>query len=154
MGRSAIQAPQPLSPPIPVLVIDDHPAILSVVAAFIQITPPLLLAGVANTRAEGLKLAATIAPQIILLDMEFRDLAFLTTGQDTIIHQLHEQAPSSHILALSSLPDYALCQASLVAGVDACLYKDLSATQLREAILAICAGLPLPLGDYACTALQ
>lgn len=64
--------PTPDDPPVRVLVIDDHPLFRKGVADLLTLEPRLCLVGEAADGQEGVRLAAELQPDLILLDLNMK----------------------------------------------------------------------------------
>ena len=63
------------SPGIKVLVVEDHPIVREGVTAVLEREPDINVVGAAGTVNEGLRLAAKLHPDVILLDLKLPDAA-------------------------------------------------------------------------------
>ena len=111
------------------LVVDDHPVVCDGVALLIQNNPIVEVAGSANTGADAIEKAASLAPDVILLDLRLPDMA-----APELARRLRNAAPSARIVVFTAFADYATLSTLNDAGIDGCLLKDASRTNLIDCI--------------------
>jgi DNA-binding NarL/FixJ family response regulator len=68
-------APSQASPAIKVLIVEDHPIVREGVTAVLERERDIDVVGAAGTIDDGLRLAATLHPDVILLDLKLPDAA-------------------------------------------------------------------------------
>lgn len=119
-----------------VLVVDDHPiarqGLTSIVRDAFRVERVL---EVDNAR-DALVAAKRAAPALILLDLQIPGVpqtAVLCT-------QLRVAAPDARIAIITAFEDAGAIKRCFAAGADACLLKDTSMVDLREALKAVVAG--------------
>ena len=131
--------------PIAVLLIDDQPAVLRGLETLIAGEwPRMTVAGNARDRDAALRLAATVQPDVILLDL---DLA----GELSVdfLPELLTLSPA-RVLILTCLRDRTLHERALRRGASGVVLKDEPAKVLLEAIARLSKGGPsLPVGRSA-----
>lgn len=123
------------SPPIRVLLVDDHMMVRRGLATFLKIFDDLELAGEAADGGEAVQLCAQVNPDVVLMDL-------IMPGMDgaTATRTIRQQFPEVQVLALTSFKEEELVQNVLQAGAIGYLLKDVSADELAEAIRAAHAG--------------
>lgn len=111
------------------LVVDDHPVVCDGVALLVQNDPMVEVAGSANTGADAIEKAAALAPDVILLDLRLPDMP-----APELARRLRGAAPSARIVVFTAFADYATLSTLNDAGIDGCLLKDASRTDLIDSI--------------------
>ena len=81
----------PMTRPISVLVVDDHPIVLDGVRHLVDSTPWITLAGFARTGREAIVLAEQTRPDVVLLDLRLPDML----GSEAV-HGIHRGAPDAN----------------------------------------------------------
>ncbi|NOT63196.1 MAG: response regulator transcription factor [Acidobacteria bacterium] len=114
---------------ISVLLVDDNLVFRNLAARFLATLPGIEVAGTAEGGADGLLLAATLHPDLILMDLHLRNEHGLQ-----IIPQLRTMLPQVGIIALSLLDPLGFSAATLQAGADAFVDKMTMASDLLPAI--------------------
>lgn len=126
--------PTPL-PPIRVMLVDDHTMVRRGLATFLKVFDDLELAGEAASGAAALQLCAQFQPDVVLMDMVMPDMDGATTTR-----LIRQQYPMVQVIVLTSFKEEKLVQSALQAGAISYLLKDVSATELAQAIRAAHAG--------------
>lgn len=121
----------PVSPPIRVMIVDDHAMLRRGLATFLRAYSDLALAGEAGTGEDAVRLSAELKPDVILMDMVLPNMS-----GPAAIRLIVKRCPEARIIALSSYKEGDLIQEALEAGAIGYLLKDLSADDLAEAIRA------------------
>jgi two-component system, NarL family, nitrate/nitrite response regulator NarL len=98
---------------VSVLLVDDNPTFRTVAAKFLKTLPGLQVAGTAVGGLDGLAQAQALQPDLILVDLQMRDLNGLS-----LIPQLRALLPHTNIIALTLLEASAFRGISLEAGAD------------------------------------
>ena len=129
---------------IRVMVIDDHPVIRSGLTAFLRVVPDLELAGEASSGQRALAMLAQAAPDVILMDMMMPEMNGVAATTAILARD-----PSIRILILTSYKEDNMVQDALRAGAIGYLLKDVSATDLANAIRAAFKGKPTLSPDAA-----
>ena len=123
------------SPPIRVMVVDDHPMVRRGLATMMMVFDDLELAGEAAGGEAAIQLCAQILPDVVLMDMVMPDMDGATTTR-----AIRQQFPTVQVIALTSFKEAELVQNVLEAGAIGYLLKDVSADELAQAIRAAHAG--------------
>jgi two-component system, NarL family, response regulator LiaR len=123
------------SPPIRVLLVDDHTMVRRGLATFLQVFDDLELVGEAADGDAAIQLCARILPDVILMDMVMPDIDGVSATR-----AIHQRFPSVKVIALTSFKERELVQNALQAGAIGYLLKDISAEELAQAIRAAHAG--------------
>jgi DNA-binding NarL/FixJ family response regulator len=82
---------------ITVLIVEDHPIVREGVTAVLERERDIDVAGAADSLAEGLRLAAKLRPDVVLLDLKLPDAgavdgvaAFARDGRSVLVFTAHE----------------------------------------------------------------
>src|SRR3954452_6237608 len=117
----------PAAPAVGVLIIDDHPVFLRAARDLIAATPGFEEVGEATSGTEGLALAASLRPDLVLLDVRMPGMDGVETAR-----LLTATAPDAFVVLISLESPVAAGTARLV-GVDAHVRKqDLSVRRLQD----------------------
>ncbi|CUS04876.2 Transcriptional regulatory protein LiaR [Candidatus Promineifilum breve] len=121
--------------PIRVLLVDDHTMVRRGLAMFLKVHDDLELAGEAATGEEAIQQCARVRPDVVLMDL-------VMPGLDGVeaTRAIRREYPAVQVIALTSFNEEGLVQKVLRAGAIGYLLKDVSATQLAQAIRAAHAG--------------
>jgi DNA-binding NarL/FixJ family response regulator len=118
--------------PIRVLVADDHAIVRTGIRHVLESEPGFVVVGEASTGAEALDLAASLHPDVAVLDISLPGTSGLRVAAE-----LRQRAPETQVLILSMHDNTEYVLESLRAGVHGYLLKDTAATELRGAIRAV-----------------
>lgn len=121
--------------PISIVVVDDHPLFRKGVADLIEMDPLLELIGEAASGEEGLKLALKITPDIVLLDLNMRDMDGMAT-----LKALKEQGYGGYVVMLTVSDSESDVIDALRNGADGYLLKDMEPEEVLESIRAAASG--------------
>jgi NarL family two-component system response regulator LiaR len=125
----------PPSPPIRVLVVDDHAMVRRGLATFLKVYDDLELAGEAADGQAAIQLCAQVQPDVVLMDMVMPDMDGASATR-----LIRSQYEAIQVIALTSFKEEILVQSALQAGAIGYLLKDVSADELAQAIRAAHAG--------------
>ncbi len=125
----------PVSPPIRVMLVDDHTMVRRGLATFLKIFDDLQLVGEANSGEAAILLCAEARPDVILMDMMLP-----TMDGAACTRLIRQQFPQVQVIALTSFRTGELVRNALEAGAIGYLLKDVSAEELVRAIRAAHAG--------------
>lgn len=119
------------TPPIRILIADDHPVVRSGIAAMLEIDPAVNLhvVGQAKNGYEMVELFAQLQPDIGLVDLRMPGMGGLE-----VIEQIRSQVPNAHLIILTTYDGDEDIYRGLQAGAKAYLLKD---TPREELILCI-----------------
>jgi len=102
------------------IVIDDHPLFRKGVADLISMDDELVLIGEAASGAEGIDLATTLNPDLILLDLNMKGMDGIET-----LKRLKERDINSRVIMLTVSDDEEDVVTALRSGADGYLLKDM-----------------------------
>ena len=120
---------------IRVLVVDDHAVVREGIRSVLERQPGFEVVGEAGDGASALKLAATTAPDVVVLDVSMPGGSGLRTAAD-----LRTQVPEARVLILSMHDNAEYVLEAVRAGASGYLLKDSAATDLRQAVTAVHGG--------------
>ncbi len=121
--------------PISILIVEDHMVVRRGLRMVLTLQPELAVVGEAGSGEMALQVAAETQPDLILLDLMLPD-----TNGAALTPQLHQVSPDSKILILSGVENSALIFDVVAAGVDGYTLKEVSPTDLVEAIRQVAGG--------------
>jgi two-component system, NarL family, response regulator DevR len=119
-----------------VLIVDDHPIARQGLASLVRDAFRVERVMEFDGAREALAAAKRERPGLILLDLHIpgvRQTSLLVT-------QLRTAAPNAKLAIVTAFEDPAAIKRCFAAGADACLLKDTSMVDLREALQAVVAG--------------
>lgn len=118
-----------MNKPIRVLIVDDHPMVRCGLHSLLSSFKDIQVVGEADDAATVLRAAATLSPEVILLDIQMR-------GPDgvAVASQLHKQAPDAKIIMLTAYDNDEYVEGALRAGAHGYLLKSSPASIVVEAI--------------------
>jgi DNA-binding NarL/FixJ family response regulator len=123
------------TPPIRVLLVDDHVVMRMGLRLLLESQPDLLVVGEAATGAEALTAATCEAPDVIVLDLDLG-------GESAIdsLPALRAAAPQARVLILTGVRDPALQRQAVRCGAVGLVRKETAAEVLVQAIRKVHAG--------------
>lgn len=124
-----------MTAPIRVLVADDHMIVRTGIRHVLESESGFEVVGEAANAAETLTLAARLQPDIVVLDISMPGESGLQLAA-----RLRGVAPQARVLILSMHDNTEYVLESVRAGVNGYLLKDTAATELRNAVRAVCRG--------------
>ena len=114
---------------IKILIVDDHPTVRLGLQSLLSSHPDIQVVGEAEDGAAALRLAETLAPDIVLLDIHMPRLDGIG-----VANQLRRIAPNARIIALTAFEDENYVANALRAGAYAYLLKSTTDESLVETI--------------------
>ncbi len=120
---------------IRVLLVDDHPVVLSGIRGMLETDGGIEIAGEASSGGEGLRLAKELHPDVVLLDIELPDIHGSQVAQ-----QLKLLYPEIKILALSAHDDPIYVRSLLEIGAAGYLMKEEAPAVIIEAVRGVANG--------------
>jgi DNA-binding NarL/FixJ family response regulator len=121
--------------PLRVLIADDHPVFRNGMRALLNSTPDIEVAGEASTGDEVIALAASLQPDVILMDVQMPGVG----GIEATRRILHT-SPHIMILVVTMFEDEESVFAALRAGARGYVLKGASPTEMVRAIQAVGSG--------------
>ncbi len=123
------------TPPIQLLLIDDHPLVRDGLRARLATVPGFEVVGEAGSAAEAQQQVLLHRPTLVLMDVGMRDM----NGID-LTALLLGQHPSLQVLMLSMYDNPEYVQRALQAGARGYVLKDAPASEIVSAITAVASG--------------
>lgn len=118
-----------------VVIIDDHPLFRKGLVQLLQMVPGLHVAGEVASGAEGLALAQTLDPELILLDLNMKDMSGIE-----VLRALRVARLKAKVVMVTVSDSGEDVVAALRCGVDGYLLKDMEPEAMLEALQAIVEG--------------
>ena len=118
--------------PIRVLVADDHAIVRTGIRHVLESEPGFVVVAEASTGPEALELAASLHPDVAVLDISMPGESGLRVAAE-----LRQRSPGTQVLILSMHDNTEYVLESLRAGAHGYLLKDTAATELCGAIRAV-----------------
>lgn len=120
-----------ISPPIRVMLVDDHTMVRRGLATFLKVFDDLQLVGEADSGEAAIHLCAETLPDVILMDMILPQM-----DGAACTRAIRQRFPQVQVIALTSFKTGELVKNALEAGAIGYLLKDVSADELVRAIRA------------------
>ncbi len=121
--------------PQTLLIVDDHPLFRKGVIQLIQAAPEFRFAGEAPSGREGIALALALQPDMILLDLNMKDMSGVE-----VLRTLKAAGIDSRIVMLTVSDQAEDLMAALQAGADGYLLKDMEPEDLIRQIVEAARG--------------
>jgi len=121
--------------PIAVLLAEDHPIVRHGVRALLEMEDDIIIVGEAENGRQAVELAASLAPDVIVMDVAMP----LLNGLDAT-RQIASAAPNAKVLILSAYSDDAFVHKVLAHGALGYLIKQTATNLLLDAIRRIHSG--------------
>jgi DNA-binding NarL/FixJ family response regulator len=118
-----------------VLIVEDQPLLRGGLCSMVHELPHYSIAGEAGDGVEACRLAATLLPDLILMDLSMPG----KSGVEAIAH-IKRQAPHIRIIALTIHASDLHMRQALAAGVDGYVLKDASFDELVDAMRVVMLG--------------
>ena len=120
---------------ISVLLVDDHPLLRSCLQRALEDDPELSVVGTAANGAEAVKLAAEVAPHVVVMDLAMPVMDGIEATRRILI-----RAPQTAVLMLSMNSEQSSFQKAIEAGAKGYLVKNATNFNLADAVKAVAAG--------------
>jgi DNA-binding NarL/FixJ family response regulator len=120
---------------IRVLIADDHAVVRRGLRMFLELESDIELVGEAEDGAEAVRLAKTLKPDVILMDMLMPVMDGVTATS-----QIRSELPDTEVIALTSVLEEETVVGAVRAGAIGYLLKDTEADALCRAIRGAAAG--------------
>ena len=117
------------------LIVDDHPLFRKGVIQLIQATPEFKFIGEAASGTEGIELARRLQPDMILLDLNMKDMSGVE-----VLKTLKDDGFDSRIIMLTVSDQAEDLMAALQAGADGYLLKDTEPEDLMQQLVEAARG--------------
>ncbi|MBY8340881.1 response regulator transcription factor [Streptomyces spinosirectus] len=122
-------------PPVRVLLVDDQELIRTALSMVMADLPDVDVVGEAGTGEEGVRLAAELAPDVVVMDIRM-------PGMDGIeaTRRITEAGPGARVVVLTTFDDDAYVYGALRAGASGFLVKDMALDDIIAAVRVVAAG--------------
>ncbi|MDX6767839.1 MAG: response regulator transcription factor [Candidatus Methylacidiphilales bacterium] len=126
-----------MNPPTPIriLLVDDHEMVRTGLRALLEHFSDLLIVGEAGTGSLAVDLAASLEPDVVLLDLRLPDIP----GAE-VCRRIIATGCEARVLILTSFLDHATALEGIEAGASGFLLKHIDRAELRRAITDVAAG--------------
>ena len=121
--------------PVHVLLADDHPVYRDGLAGLLGATTDLVVVGQAGTGREAVELAASLTPDVVVLDLNMPELNGVVAAR-----QIVGTAPHTAVLILTMYDDDALVFQALQAGARGYLLKSADPDTVLAAVRSVARG--------------
>ncbi|MDP3123866.1 MAG: two-component system response regulator NarL [Thiobacillus sp.] len=118
-----------------ILIVDDHPLFRKGVIQLIQAAPEFHFVGEAPSGREGIQLARSLHPDMILLDLNMKDM----NGVE-VLKTLKDDGLDARIIMLTVSDQAEDLMAALQAGADGYLLKDMEPEDLMQQLVEAARG--------------
>jgi len=120
---------------ISVLVVDDHRMFAESLALLIETEPDIEVVGLAATGEEGVEMASSLSPHVVLLDLELPGIDGVEATR-----RIAAETPSSRVVLISAAPDDDAVADAILAGASGLVPKVAAPERLIPAIRAAVEG--------------
>jgi NarL family two-component system response regulator LiaR len=118
-----------MSDTISVLIVDDHAVVRSGIRGFLEAQPDLQVLGEAASGADGVKLAAELVPDVVLMDLAMPEMDGVEATR-----RIRDASPRTRVVVLTSFHDDAHIFPAIRAGALSYVLKDISPEELAQTV--------------------
>lgn len=120
---------------VQVMIVDDHEVVRRGIAEVIERSDGMSVVAEAGSVADGLRRAALVRPQVMLVDLQLPD----GTGIE-LMRSLHDAQPDVRCVVLTSFDDDDALAEALDAGALAYVLKTVRGAEIADVVRAVAAG--------------
>ena len=120
------------SPPIRVLIADDHTLFRAGLARILSTSPRIDVVGQAKDGAEAVEQSLVHQPDVVLMDLEMPNV-----GGVEAIHRLRQVAPQIRVLLVSAYANPAIYDSAIESRAEGYVSKDATPQEIVTQILAV-----------------
>lgn len=120
------------SPPIRVLIADDHTLFRAGLARILATSPRIDVVGQAKDGAEAVEQSLVHQPDVVLMDLEMPNV-----GGVEAIHRLRQVAPEVRVLLVSAYANPAIYDSAIESRAEGYVSKDATPQEIVTQILAV-----------------
>ena len=120
------------SPPIRVLIADDHTLFRAGLARILATSPRIDVVGQAKDGAEAVEQSLVHQPDVVLMDLEMPNV-----GGVEAIHRLRQVAPDIRVLLVSAYANPAIYDSAIESRAEGYVSKDATPQEIVTQILAV-----------------
>ncbi|MBS0448271.1 MAG: response regulator transcription factor [Proteobacteria bacterium] len=132
---AAVQVQAPVPAPVRLVLVDDHPLVRDGLRARLSVVPAVEVIGEAASGVEALRLAARLAPDLMLVDVGMKGMNGIELAQMLRLHH-----PDIRVLMLSMYDNREYVRSAVRAGARGYVLKESPAGEILAAIEAVRAG--------------
>jgi two-component system response regulator DevR len=132
-----------------VLVVDDHEVLRAGIGVALALAEDIEVCGEASTPDEGVRLAARLKPDVVLMDVRFDEGSGIAATR-----KICTDVPGTRVIMFTAHADDEALFASIMAGASGFLLKQVSGTELAAAVQAVAAGQSLLDGKVTASVLE
>lgn len=120
---------------IRILLVDDHPVVREGLVSILAAEPDFNVVGEAGSGEDAIRLAAELAPDVVLLDVRLPGMSGIETCE-----KLKFRDARVRVVVLSSFPDNGAMVAAYTAGARGYVIKESDPSVLRQAVRVVADG--------------
>ncbi|MCL4528080.1 MAG: response regulator transcription factor [Chloroflexi bacterium] len=120
---------------IKLIIADDHAVVRSGLSKFLKVYKDFQLVAEASDGKEAVQMVSLHKPDIVLMDLMMPEVDGVAATRE-----IHQKYPKVKVIALTSFSEQNMVQGALQAGAIGYLQKNVTASELANAIRSACAG--------------
>ena len=120
---------------IKLMIVDDHAVVRSGLSRFLKVNKDFQLVAEASDGREAVQMVSLHKPDVVLMDLMMPEMDGVEATRE-----IHQKYPNVKVIALTSFSELNMVQGALQAGAIGYLQKNVTASELADAIRSACAG--------------
>ncbi len=120
---------------IKLIIVDDHAVVRSGLSKFLKVNKDFQLVAEASDGKEAVQMVSLHKPDVVLMDLMMPEVDGVAATRE-----IHQKYPQVKVIALTSFSEQNMVQGALQAGAVGYLQKNVTASELANAIRSACAG--------------